>query len=165
MRLGAARQWTLLASLCALLVVGACGRPDQNRVEMSVEEIAGSAESGPAVVLKEKGGKRELSIFVGLPEAQAIARELRGETPPRPLTHDLLRSVIEAMGGKVKYVLVDDLRDNTYYAKIVLANGRETAVDSRPSDALALALRARAPIYVSQSVLARAAQTSGRPTV
>ncbi|MFH1087574.1 MAG: hypothetical protein V1737_03195, partial [Chloroflexota bacterium] len=66
----------MLASLCALLVLGACGRPDQNRVEMSAEAIAGSAESGPAVVLKEKDGKRELSIFVGLTEAQAIAREL-----------------------------------------------------------------------------------------
>lgn len=111
------------------------------------------------VLLKEKGAERYLPIFIGPAEANAIALKLRGEQVPRPLTHDLLRSVIDALGAGIDSIIVSDLRNDTFYAKIVLnVNGGQMEIDSRPSDAFALALAAsnRVPIYAEETVLDKA---------
>ena len=109
------------------------------------------------VILKEKTADRYLPIWIGPAEADAIAAKLQGVTTPRPLTHDLLRSVLDALGARVDSVTVCDLKNDTFYAKITLdVDGSQMEVDSRPSDALALAVRVNAPIYVDESVLDRA---------
>lgn len=111
------------------------------------------------VVLKDINSERYLPIFIGQFESEAITVELQnGKSFQRPLTHDLLRAVIEEMGGTIEYILVNDLRAETFYARIVIdIDGNKTEVDSRPSDAIALAVRARAPIFVSESVMERSA--------
>lgn len=109
------------------------------------------------VMLKEKSAERYLPIFIGPAEANAIAIKLRGETMPRPLTHDLLRNVIETLGASVDSVLISDLMNDTFYAKIIFnVEGSQIEVDSRPSDALALAVRVNVPIYAEESVLDKA---------
>ena len=109
------------------------------------------------VVLKEEGTERYLPIWIGPFEADAITIGLQALEMSRPLTHDLLTSLIEKMEASISHILVNDLRDDTFYAQIVIeANGRRLEVDSRPSDAIALAVRAKAPIYVSESVMERA---------
>jgi len=105
------------------------------------------------VMLQDAEGKKVLPIWVGIFEAQATLFRLKNISSPRPLTHDLLRNVIENLKGKVEYVFVDDIVGNTYYAKINVVLGNEKIViDSRPSDAIALALRTDSPIYVSEKV-------------
>ena len=101
------------------------------------------------VLLKEKGSERYLPIFIGPAEANAIAIKLRGEQVPRPLTHDLMRSIIDSLGATIDSVIVSDLKNDTFYAKVVLnVNGGQMEVDSRPSDAFALALTAgEVPIF------------------
>ena len=109
------------------------------------------------VMLKEKMAERYLPIFIGPAEANAIAIKLRGETPPRPLTHDLLHSMIDTLGASVDSIIVSDLKNDTFYAKIILNVGDgQTEVDARPSDALALAVRVEVPIYAEESVLEKA---------
>lgn len=113
------------------------------------------------VILKEKDADRYLPIWIGQFEADAIAVKLQEVKVPRPLTHDLLGSVIDAMGGVVKRVVVSDLQNDTFYAKIILefgdnSNGHSKEVDSRPSDALALAVRTNVPIFVDEGVLSKA---------
>jgi len=111
-----------------------------------------------AILLKEINGIRRLPIIIGAFEAQAIALEIEGIKPPRPLTHDLLKQVIDNLGATIVEVIVDELRENTFYAKIILEISTMTnEIDSRPSDAIALAVRAQAPIYVSESVMQIAA--------
>lgn len=113
----------------------------------------------PIVILREKEGKnrRFLPILIGFAEAFAIAIELDNQTVERPMTHDLLKSVIESLGAQVISVLVSDLRDNTFYAELNIrtSSGKVIKVDSRPSDAMALAVRAKVPIYVSEDVMDR----------
>ncbi len=107
-----------------------------------------------AVLLRSKGSKRELTLFVGPFEAQSIAAPLQQLRPPRPLTHDLTLSLLTALHSHLRRVIISDLRDNTYYATLHLeADGKEIAVDSRPSDAIGLALRAGVPIYANPKVL------------
>jgi hypothetical protein len=108
--------------------------------------------------LKEKSAERYLPIFIGPAEANAIAIKLRGETVPRPLTHDLMRSVIDSLGATIDSVIVNDLKNDTFFAKVILnVNGGQMEVDSRPSDAFALALAAGAvPIFAEDSVLEKA---------
>jgi bifunctional DNase/RNase len=111
-----------------------------------------------AILLKEVNGIRRLPIIIGAFEAQAIALEIEGIKPPRPLTHDLLKQLIDNLGANVLEVIVDELRENTFYAKIVLdVSGLSNEIDARPSDAIALAVRADAPIYVSDLVMETAA--------
>lgn len=106
------------------------------------------------VLLKEVDGDRYLPIWIGPYEAEAINLELQNVETPRPLTHDLLKNVIEALGGEVLYVLVADLRDNTFYARILIeVDGRTVEVDARPSDSIALAVRVKAPLYVAEAVM------------
>lgn len=130
-------------------------------VEMSVESVRINLATGQRVViLKDGPADRYLFIWIAPPEAAAIAMELQGTSSPRPLTHDLLKSVIEELGAKLTSIMISDLIDDIYYARLILdANGRHLEVDSRPSDAIALAVRAKVPIYVSDSVLERAAVT------
>jgi len=110
------------------------------------------------VVMKEKAGSRCFPIFIGYTEARAINWGLRGETMPRPLTHNLLASVIQSLGGRLERVVVCDLRQNTYYAKLIIRqDGGLVEVDSRPSDAIALATQERVPIFVEERVLEEAA--------
>jgi bifunctional DNase/RNase len=108
----------------------------------------------PIVILRDKEGERVLPIWVGIFEANAIAIQIENIEPPRPMTHDLLRNVIEDLNGAVERIVVCDLKDNTFYAMIhVQLKGEVVIVDARPSDAIALALRVRAPILVDESVI------------
>src|SRR5688500_7979866 len=127
-------------------------------IEMNVEYVRVSMQNyNRVVILKEKEAERYLLIWIGPAEAEAIAMKLGDIQPPRPQTHDLLRSMIESLGAHVSHVLVNDLNNDTFYARIVLeANGRTIEIDSRTSDAIALAVRVQVPIYAEESVLERA---------
>ncbi len=127
-------------------------------VEMTIDSIRVSLMNYQRVViLKEKMADRYLPIWIGPAEADAIAIKLQGVNVPRPLTHDLLRSIIDALGASINSITVTDLKNDTFYAKVVLnVDGRQMEIDSRPSDALALAVRVEVPIYVDESVLDRA---------
>ena len=108
----------------------------------------------PIVILKDSDNKLNLPIWIGLLEATAMATELEGIKMARPMTHDLLRSVLGELGATVEAIEVTDLRDNTYYALIHLViDGRQLAIDCRPSDAISLALRTKSPIFVAKKVL------------
>lgn len=112
------------------------------------------------VILKDPISGKYLPIFIGPCEAEAIAVKLQGMTMERPLTHDLLKAMITELGGQVKHIIVNDLRQDTFFAQIVVdINGDSHAVDSRPSDAIALAVRLEVPIYVEDSVMERASIT------
>lgn len=127
-------------------------------IEVFVESIrVNMANYKRVVMLKEKQDGRYLPIWIGHFEADAIAIPLQNMQVSRPLTHDLLRSVISALGARVISVVINDLADDTFFAKLVLdADGRHLEIDSRPSDAIALAVRIGVPIYVAESVLDRA---------
>jgi bifunctional DNase/RNase len=108
----------------------------------------------PILILKDKAGDRVLPIWVGPFEAQAIALQIENISTPRPMTHDLLRNIIGDLDGRVDRVVVSDLKDNTFYAIIHLTvRGERVAIDARPSDAIALALRTRSPILVDETVI------------
>jgi hypothetical protein len=127
-------------------------------VEMTIDSIRVSLMNYQRVViLKERAAERYLPIWIGPAEADAIAVKLQGVSVARPLTHDLLSSIIDALGARVNSITVSDLKNDTFFAKITLnIDGGQMEVDSRPSDALALAVRVDAPIYVEESVLDRA---------
>jgi len=115
--------------------------------------------NSPIVILKEIEGEQTLPIWIGLLEATAIASEIEGVTFSRPMTHDLLKNILDKTDTKVKRIEICDLKDNTYYAIIhVTSKGKALSIDSRPSDALAIALRTRAPIFVSDEVLEKSKQ-------
>ena len=119
----------------------------------------------PMVVLKEEGGDRAFPIWIGLMEASAIAAKLEETKVPRPMTHDLLAALIDSLGGRVDRIVVSELRGNTFYALLHIdRGGEELVVDARPSDAIALALRTDAPIFVEQQVLDNAHQIRIRKT-
>ncbi|MCL5028445.1 MAG: bifunctional nuclease family protein [Bacteroidetes bacterium] len=130
------------------------------KIQCEILGLSSSPSTGGAyaILLKEINGIRRLPIIIGAFEAQAIALEIEGIKPPRPLTHDLLKQVIDNLGATVVEVIVDELRENTFYAKIILdVSALTNEIDSRPSDAIALAVRAQAPIYVTESVMQIAA--------
>jgi bifunctional DNase/RNase len=109
----------------------------------------------PIVLLKTLAGNRFLPIWIGHPEAAAILMRLQGATPPRPSTHDLMMQAIEQLDGEVTQVAITELRDNTFFAQVTVeAAGEEQQLDARPSDALALAVRADAPIFASDAIVA-----------
>ena len=126
--------------------------------EMSIDSIRVSLQNYQRVViLKDKDSDRYLPIWIGANEADAIAVKLQEVSVPRPLTHDLLESIIQSLGAQVNHILVSDLSDDTFYAKIVLQhNGSQTEIDSHPSDAIALAVRTQAPIFAADSVIDKA---------
>jgi uncharacterized protein len=127
-------------------------------IEMSIQGLmVDPITNMPIVILKDKDGDRKLPIWVGIFEANAIALQIENIPTPRPMTHDLLRNVIKDLDGRVERVVVSDLKENTFYAIIYLTvRGESVAVDARPSDAIALALRTRAPILVDESVIENA---------
>ncbi len=127
-------------------------------IEMSIESIRVSLVNYQRVViLKEKGMERYLPIWIGPAEADAIAVRLQEVAVARPLTHDLLRSVIDALGARISSIIVNDLANDTFYARVLLdVDGRSIEIDSRPSDAIALAVRAEVPIYAEETVLDKA---------
>ncbi|MHC4150162.1 MAG: bifunctional nuclease family protein [Planctomycetota bacterium] len=105
------------------------------------------------IVLKERDGERSFPIVIGIVEIFAIDRRLKGIKPPRPMTHDLLDGIIENLGAKIEKIVINDLRNHTFFAKIHLStNGRTVEIDSRPSDAIALGAASNAPIYVADHV-------------
>src|SRR5512136_351607 len=124
-------------------------------VEMKVHGLFFDSETNQSVVvLKEETTGRTLPIWVGLFEANAITMGIEHTWTPRPMTHDLIKNIIEGMNGNVRQITVNDLRSNTFYAVISLeVEGRMVEIDSRPSDAIALALRVKAPIFVAEKVL------------
>ena len=124
-------------------------------VEMKVRGLALDQVSNmPIIILRDEEDKRSLQIWVGIFEANAIALQIENIATPRPMTHDLLRNVIHDLKATVRKIVVCDLQDNTFYALIYLTLGGETlAIDARPSDAIALALRTRAPIFVEETVI------------
>ncbi|MBU0700336.1 bifunctional nuclease family protein [bacterium] len=126
-------------------------------IEVKVAGIAMDASNMPIIILKDEHGKRVLPIWVGLFEAQAILFALEGIVSSRPLTHDLLKTIIETTGVVIQGIVINAIQDNTYFAKIeVRVNGHFKEIDCRPSDAIALALRTSSPIYVSDPVLSMA---------
>jgi len=137
-------------------------------VPVRVGMVAVDHSNSPVVILEEREGERWLPIWVGSFEAQSIAAEMDEEKPPRPNTHDLARSLIAGLEGVVERVVVTELREGTYYALLsVRAHGRVLQIDSRPSDAIAIALRVRAPIFVRSGVFEAATEGTdsepGRP--
>lgn len=128
-------------------------------VSMSIKGLMlDPVSNSPIVVLKDDDEKFFLPIWVGIFEANAIALQLENITTPRPMTHDLLRNLISQLDARVTRVVINDLRDSTFFAQIrlLIAGGKTLEVDARPSDAIALALRTEAPIFVAQSVLDQA---------
>ena len=114
----------------------------------------------PIVILKDPDGQRVLPIWVGAVEANAVALQIENVTPPRPLTHDLIRNIFTELGATLSRVVIHDLKESTFYAYLELVRGVETIrIDVRPSDALALALRLKAPVLVHPRVLERASST------
>ena len=140
-------------------------------IEMTIDSIRGGLMNSQfVVILKEKVADRYLPIWIGPAEANAIAIKLRGDDLPRPLTHDLLRLIIDALGASVDSIIVCDLKNDTFYAKIILnVNGDQVEIDSRPSDALALAVRSDVTIYAEESVLDKASilldKETGKPII
>lgn len=127
-------------------------------IEVTIASIRVSLMSQNRIVeLREEGGDRILPIWIGPFEAESITLQLQGVEVPRPLTHDLLKSIIETLGGEVLHILISGLEKNTYFARIVLdVDGDTMEIDSRPSDAIALGVRVNAPIYVADEVMDQA---------
>ncbi len=126
------------------------------QIEMSIKGLmVDPITNMPIIILRDKDGQRVLPIWVGVFEANAIALQIENVTTPRPMTHDLLKNVIEDLKATVRKIVVSELKENTFYALIYLEAGAEgvVAVDARPSDAIALALRTKAPIFVEEAVI------------
>jgi uncharacterized protein len=125
------------------------------QIEMTIKGLmVDPITNMPIIILRDKEGQKVLPIWVGIFEANAIALQIENISTPRPMTHDLLRNIITDLEGQVDRVVVCDLKDNTFYAIIHLTvRGERVAIDARPSDAIALALRTRAPIFVEDTVI------------
>jgi bifunctional DNase/RNase len=131
---------------------------DDEVLEMNVEGLTlDPLTNMPIIILKDPTGKRALPIWVGIFEANAIALEMEKVSTPRPMTHDLIKNILDGINATVKQICVNDLRDNTFFAEIMVQiNGAQYPIDSRPSDAIALALRVNAPIFVAKKVIEEA---------
>lgn len=126
------------------------------KVQVEILGLSSSPSAGGAyaLLLKESFGSRRLPIIIGTFEAQSIALEIEGISPPRPLTHDLMKNLIDNMGALIQEIVISELKENTFYAKILLEYSSLTnEIDARPSDAIALAVRTGSPIYVSEDVM------------
>jgi bifunctional DNase/RNase len=137
-------------------------------IRMTVAQLGvDRATNNPVVILREVGGERVLPIWIGSSEANAIAVELQGARPQRPLTHDLLKHILTGLGGELRRVHISALRDDTYFAELMIMRGEQPfQVDARPSDSIALALRCNAPIFTAEELLERSseASSSGAPS-
>jgi hypothetical protein len=141
--------------LTSLVLVSISQEKPPAFIEMEVKGVRLDAiGQNPVVVLADKEGKKALPIWIGLLEANAIDRELRNITSTRPLTHDLLHSILEQVHAKLKEIKIVDMKDHTYYAKLFLTlNNENIEVDARPSDAIILALKSKVPVYVSAKII------------
>ena len=131
-------------------------------IELSLSKIkVDEARNEQIIVLRENEGTRYLPVVIGMPEVNAIKMQLSGLKPPRPLTHDLMMSVVGQLGSKLEKVTIDRLQQNTFFANLHFrtSGGDEIIVDARPSDSVALAVRAQAPIYVTEEVIGAAGVT------
>jgi len=140
------------------------GEETNGLIQMDINKIRIDERRGEQIiVLKERGGNRMLPIIIGISEVTAIKMKVSGVTPPRPLTHDLLQNTINQLGAKVERIVITKLEFNTFFAQLVLRSkeGMLTAVDARPSDSIALALRADAPIFVAPDILDQVASSFG----
>jgi uncharacterized protein len=146
---------------CALAIIGAgwafflgAQPAPGSLVEVRVRGVSVDPQAGsPVVLLEELRGERVMPIWVGVFEARAIAMEMEKVVPPRPMTHDLIKNILEGVKAQVTNIVITDLKENTFYARITLSvGGASVQVDARPSDAIALALRVNAPIYIAQTV-------------
>ena len=128
------------------------------QIEMTIKGLmVDPITNMPIIILRDKDGQKVLPIWVGIFEANAIALQIENVATPRPMTHDLLKNIITDLAATVQKVVVCDLKENTFYALIhMVVNGHSVAVDARPSDAIALALRAKAPIFVEDTVIENA---------
>ena len=135
------------------------------QIEMTIKGLmVDPITNMPIIILRDMDGQRVLPIWVGVFEANAIALQIENVTTPRPMTHDLLKNVIADLRGRIEKIVVSDLKDNTFFALIYLTVGGEVmAIDARPSDAIALALRARAPIFVEERVIDHAKTVDPTP--
>ena len=128
-------------------------------VELTMIQIVETQE-GQIIILREKGGTRYFPILIGIYEALAIDRRVKKLVPQRPLTHDLLGNVIKELSGTLEHIYINDLRDNTFFAKLIIKqDGKTVEVDSRPSDAVALAVQNNTPIFVAEKVLDEVGKT------
>lgn len=127
---------------------------DRVQVEILGISTSPSTSGAYALILRETAGLRRIPIIIGGFEAQAIALEMEGIKPPRPLTHDLLKQMVEALGGSIAEASINELREGTFFASLRLSDDQE--IDARPSDAIALAIRFSVPIFVAESVMAEA---------
>jgi bifunctional DNase/RNase len=159
-------RWILLLSLFAFFPSKLDGAQEGNSVEIKIKTLMLDPNSqSPIVVLETVNDKRILPIWIDIPEARAIALELEHVATPRPLTHDLIRSIIQGVGATLQRVTITDLRNNTYFAVLFLAiKGQDLQIDARPSDAIAVALRMKAPIYASTQVLDKSKPLPSTPT-
>jgi len=146
------------ALLCLALSCSTSGRAPSDEVGVHVGELGIDPQTdSPVLVLAEDGGERRLALWIGFAEASSIASEMQQIRPERPNTHDLLQHVIADLGGRVERVVVTELRAGTYYAVLrVQANGKLLEIDARPSDAIAVALRVAAPLFVRESLFEKA---------
>lgn len=129
------------------------------KIQVDILGLSSSPSAGGAyaLLLKESFGVRRLPIIIGSFEAQSIALEIEGIKPPRPLTHDLMKNLVDDLGGTLVEIVIDELRDNTFYAKLLLEISTiSTTIDARPSDAIALAVRTGSQIFVSEEVMRKA---------
>ncbi len=128
-------------------------------IEMELNKIViDEKRHDQLIVLKEKNGERVLPIVIGLAEASAIKLKISGFNPPRPLTHDLLHTTIKDLDATIDKIVIDKLEENTFHAKLVIKtnSGHTKIIDSRPSDSIALAVRAHAPIFVEDKIIKQA---------
>ena len=147
------RPWCFI--LWVALFCGGCDSADRELLPVNVKGVVIDPETqSPILFLVDPVSERGLPVWIGLSEARAISLELEKITPPRPLTHDLTKRMLDLLNARVDRVVISDLRDNTYYATLNLRAGRKTwEVDSRPSDAVALALQFDAPLYLSRELV------------
>jgi bifunctional DNase/RNase len=141
--------------VCCVATLAACRAPEKTETEVEVRSVGfDSLSQAPVVVLQDHDHKIALPIWIGLAEAQAIAMQMQGVASPRPMTHDLMKSMLDQAGIGVRKVVIQDLKDSTYVASIYLNTGkRDLQIDSRPSDAIALAVRFHSPIFVANRLL------------
>ncbi|MFI5365325.1 MAG: bifunctional nuclease domain-containing protein [Candidatus Binatia bacterium] len=146
-------MWVSL--LFAAAALSACHGRDKSEIEVEVRSVGvDNASHAPVVVLQDHDRKVALPIWIGPVEAESIALQMQGINPPRPLTHDLIKTMLDQSGVEFERVVIHDLKESTYYARICLrAGGRDLQIDSRPSDAIALAIRFHKPIFVATALL------------
>ena len=147
--------YLLLLLFAGAVSLSACSRREKTEVEVEVRSIGlDNASHAPVVVLEDHDRKVALPIWIGPAEAQSIAMQMQGINPPRPMTHDLIKTMLDRAGVELRKVVIQDLKDSTYYARIYLRAGKsDLEIDSRPSDAIALAVRFHSPIFVATALM------------